>query len=155
MSQGDLAHRRSSDDASGLTRMQRAPRPGDAESTWSLVSGAITDVAELASTELQLAKLGLDDAKREVVRRAPALAVGGVMLLIAAVFGIVGLSRALELVVPAWAAALLAGLAAAMLGGVGLWIGLRRGPTVPALASANPTNEVSDRAVRASGQPTT
>jgi len=134
--------------------MQRAPRPGDAESTWSLVSGAITDVAELASTELQLAKLGLDDAKREVVRRAPAIAVGGVMLIIAAVFGIVGLSRALELVVPAWAAALLAGAAAAILGGTGLRIGLRRVSTVPARGSADPRAGMSDRTVRASDQST-
>lgn len=119
----DLASTRPSPPA---TTMRRAGSVATDDSTFALVRSAISDATELASAELALAKMQLRETRRELVRRLPLAVAGGTMTLLAAVFGMIGLSRLFERLLVPWAGPLVAATIAGIVGAIALVAGRPR-----------------------------
>lgn len=109
------------------------PGPGD-RSAAELVRAVIDDVTELVRKQIEL-------AKQETVEALVARGVAGAALAMAAVLGLLALTflglaaaAALDLVLPAWAAALVVAVAFLILAGVAALVGrarLRQPPAAP------------------------
>ena len=85
-------------------------------SNWALVRGAIDDVTCVAQTELALAKLDLREGGGRIAAAVPALAAGAVGVGFGAASGFVGVVVLLDMLLPLWAALMIAGAAAALAG---------------------------------------
>lgn len=109
----------------------RTQKPVDARSTPALVKAALTDVTELARTQVDLARAEIRaDVKREIAA-AKGMAIGGVAGLVAANLLLVTAILALAQVMPAWAAGLAVAGAVLVVAAVALAIGWRKRVRTP------------------------
>ncbi len=102
------------------------PPARDPRSTFDLVRDIASDGQTLVRKEVELAKQEILGAVMARVRAVAALAAAGLFGLFVLLFGALAAAAALDLVLPAWAAALIVAGAFLMLAAPAALIGLRR-----------------------------
>jgi hypothetical protein len=124
--------------------MQAPPigEPVQERSLRELLAEVSRDGSLLLQQEVALAKKELSDKVRHVKRHAAAIAIGGVLCQTATLALAAGLILLLALVMPAWIAAIVVGLALAVVGGTMLMNGKKR------LAEVDPKLEKTSNSVQ-------
>jgi hypothetical protein len=102
-----------------------APEP-DPRSTLELVRDIAAESQTLVRKEVELAKQEILEAIMARVMAAAALAVAGLFALFVLLFGALAAAAALNLVLPAWAAALIVAGAFLLLAAPAAFLGIRR-----------------------------
>ncbi|CAN5774432.1 hypothetical protein BH18ACT15_BH18ACT15_08090 [soil metagenome] len=103
-----------------------APGSGAAQSVGQLVKGITEDVSALVRAEIDLAKQELGAAVTEKVKGAVAIAIGGVMGLLALMYVTLAIRDAISLALPEWVADLITALLLGIVGLIGALFAKRK-----------------------------
>jgi uncharacterized membrane protein YqjE len=109
-----------------LTPAPDGRKPPSEQSLAQLVRSIATDTSTLVRKEIELARLELTESLTARIKAAAALAVAGVLGLLAVVFLGAALAAALDLVMPRWASRLVVAGVFLLITGAAAAFGLRR-----------------------------
>lgn len=103
-----------------------APGPGSPKSVGQLLKGIAEDVSTLVRAEIDLAKQELGAALTEKAKGAVAIAIGGVMGVLALMYVTLAIRDAISLALPDWAADLVTAVILGIIGLIGALIAKRK-----------------------------
>jgi uncharacterized membrane protein YqjE len=103
-----------------------APPPGGSRSVGQLMKEIAEDVSTLVRAEIDLAKQELGAALSEKAKGAVAIAIGGVLGLLALMYVTLAIRDAISLALPEWVADLITALILAVIGLIGAMIARKK-----------------------------